>query len=102
MSPPREEDASTRYTCAASVSTFPLDVCGLAIETPSRDEGHFLEAESAFLGGRLILVNNIPVLENAAIAQKINSNHAISVCTASLLPTSRRPETAKGLSKNGG
>lgn len=63
MSPPREEDAWARYTCAASVSTFPLGVCGLAVETPSRDEGHFLGAASAFLGGRLILVNNIPVLQ---------------------------------------
>lgn len=64
------QDAPPCYTCAASVSTFPLGVCGLAIETPSRGEGHFLGAESAFLRGCLTLVNNIPALGNTAKEQK--------------------------------
>lgn len=86
MSPPREEDASACHTCAAPVSTFPLGVCGLAIESPCGDEGRFLGAESAFLRGRLILVNNIPALGNATKAQEINSNHAIAT-SACLLPS---------------
>lgn len=70
MSPRRKEDGPPRYTCAGSVSTFPLGVCGLPIETPTRDQGHFLRAESAFLRGCLTLVNNIPAFGNTAKAQK--------------------------------
>lgn len=52
------------------MSTFPLGVCGLAMEAASGDEGRFLGAEPAFLRRSLILVNNIPTLGNAAKAQR--------------------------------